>query len=755
MAGGKKSKSTKKFEKNHLKDTLERRKDFAKVKQRHRANEKRKQKAVKRSEEDDAPKKASKANGVKSVDDAMNDDAYFQGDLDILDNKKKQKKTQPAHPTTGKRKRDSESPVVSHDEVEDENQEDDDDLEASDDGSDDVDAHKDQISALAEKDPEFYKYLQENDAELLDFDADDDLAGVEALSEEEDERRSTKKAKTKSAVQEDEEPESETKVTRQMITKWRKAMTEKHSVRATRQVVLAFRAAAHVNDGDENEYKFSIPSSDVYHDVLTAALKDVPVVLQHHLPVKETGAGKVRVPTESSKFNTLSPLIKSHASSVHHLLNTLSDPATLRLTLQSFEPLMPYLLQFRKFLKLIIKSLVSIWSDNSNNEATRISSFLIIRRLMVIGDSGLREAVLKSVYEGIVRGSRNTTIHTLSGINLMKNSAAEIWGLDQKVGYTTGFNFIRQLAMHLRTNVTKPTKDSYKTIYNWQYIHSLDFWSRVLATHCNSLVEAQAGKGSQLRPLIYPVVQITLGVMRLIPTSSYFPLRFHLIRSLLRISQATGTYIPLSSSLLEVLQSVEMKKPPKPSTLRPLDFTHNYRAPTSHLRTRVYQDGVAEQVVELLSEFFVLWTKSIAFPELQLPVVVMLKRWLRSMNSRTSGNKNTKINQSVLLLVQKLESNARWIEERRNKVTFAPRDRAEVDAFLKDELWDATPLGAFVVGQRKTREERKRVLEEGKKEDERKKKERKVKEDDDLEMDDVDGEVDEEGSEVDDDEDED
>ena len=117
------------------------------------------------------------------------------------------------------------------------------------------------------------------------------------------------------------------------------------------------------------------------------------------------------------------------------------------------------------------------------------------------------------------------------------------------------------------------------------------------------------------------------------------------------------------------------------------------------------------------------------------------------MNSKTTGNKNAKVNQSILLLVQKLESNAKWIEERRNKVTFAPKDRAEVDNFLKDVEWDQTPLGAFVVGQRKTREERKRVLEQGRKEDERR---RKGKDDDkeDLEM----GGVDEVQSDDDDDE---
>jgi nucleolar complex protein 2 len=339
---------------------------------------------------------------------------------------------------------------------------------------------------------------------------------------------------------------------------------------------------------------------------------------------------------------------------------------------------------------------------------------------MVIGDAGIREAVLKSTYEGVIKGSRNTTIHTLAGINLMKNSAAEIWGIDQKVSYTTGFTFIRQLAIHLRGNITKPTKDSYKTIYNWQFVHSLDFWSRVLSNHCNSLLEAQNGKQSQLRPLIYPVVQITLGVMRLIPTSTYFPLRFQLMRSLLRISQSTETYIPLSAALLEVLNSAEMKKPAKTATLRPLDFASNIRAPTSYLKTKVYQEGVGEQVFELFSEFFVLWTKSIAYPELQLPAIVMLKRWLKTA-SKPGGNKNGKVNQLLLLLVQKSEANARWIEERRNKVNFSPKDRAQVEGFLKEVEWKETPLGAFVVGQRQLREERKKVLDQGRKEQERKK----------------------------------
>jgi nucleolar complex protein 2 len=750
-------KSTRKFEKNHLKDTLEKRKAGAKIKQRQQVKAKKQARNAKDAEflggkdggEEPKKPKISKEDpfGKMSVDE------FFQGRFEIPEmSAKKSKKAVPGK--LGKRKRsepeeeDDDSSEASFEEAPV--------LSDSEDGGEEEDEtgmSKGAMDALAEKDPEFYKYLKENDPEALDFDEDADLAEVDGLSDNETEaQHKRKKQKKAKKVQVDEEEEDETEdlaeITKAMVTKWTKAMKEQHSLRAMRQVVLAFRAAAHVNEDEGKEYKYTISSPDVYHDLLVTALKNIPEVLNHHLPVKESAAGKVRVSTDSKKFKTLTALLKSHSSSVHHLLTTLSDESTLKLTLSSITPLLPYLLSFKKVLKNIVKSVVDVWSDSSSAEATRITAFLVVRRLTVIGDPGLREAVLKTVYQGLIKGSRHTTIHTIQGINLMKNSAAELWGIDQAVGYTTGFTFIRQLAIHLRSSITNNQKESYKTVYNWQYVHSLDFWSCVLSEHCSPVKEAESGKESQLRPLIYPAVQVTLGAMRLIPTATYFPLRFHMIRSLLRISRATGTYIPLASALLEVLNSAEMKKPPKPSTLKSLDFASNYKAQKSYLRTRVYQDGVGEQVAELLSEFFVLWSTNIAFPELALPVIVMLKRWLKEVNNKGSGNKNNKINSGILLVIQKLETNGKWIEERRAKVDFAPNDRAGVEGFLKGFEWEKTPLGAFVVGQRKQREEKARLMEEGRREEDRKRKldreKEKAGEGSDEDMEDVDEDYDSE-----------
>ncbi|PNS21636.1 hypothetical protein CAC42_995 [Sphaceloma murrayae] len=700
-------KATRKFEQRHLKDTLKRRKDGAKVKQRHALNAKKKARKAEMNPvvDENAQAGAKSRKEIKDQSDAkdfesMNVDDFFQGGLDIDELAPKGSKGK-------KRKRgdvNGDSAALSEG--------------SSDSGSEDgqdLEGHKQQLSNLAEKDPDFYKYLEENDPDLLDLEKAD-FDDLELSDGESEEKSKPKKAK----LADDDTTEDENEVTKVLLKKWEKSLVEQHSLRASREVVLAFRAAAHSADEEDKTFKYNVSSPEVYHELLVLALNRVPDVLQHHLPVKESASGKLRLATESKKFGTLSPLIKSYLSTLVYLLSYLTDPLTLRMTLASVETLLPYTLSFKKLVRDLAKTVVNVWSTSSYADSSRLAAFLVLRKLIVVGDPSIRESVLKSVYQGFVKGSRNTTIHTLAGINLMKNSAAELWGLDSGIGYTSGFGFIRQLAVHLRSTITKNSNDSYKLVYNWQYIHSLDFWSRVLSSHCDSLTEAKQGQASPLRPLVYPVVQVTLGALRLIPTAAYFPLRFHLTRALLRLSSSTGTYIPLAATLHEVLQSAEMRKPPKGSSLKALDFSVTIRAPKSYLGTRIYQDGIGEQVQELLGEFFVLWTKSIAFPELALPVVILLKRWLKEVGPHSKHpNQNSKVSGMMGLVVQKLEGNIKWIEERRAKVDFAPNNRAGVESFLRDVEWNKTPLGAFVGGQRKVREERGKMLEEARREEER------------------------------------
>ena len=725
MAPGKRNlKATKKFEKKHLTGVLDKRKAGAKVKQRKQMLDKKKQRRAKDAEsisankDDEAKKPAAKGKKVNE----MSVDDFFNGGFDeIIEDKKAGK--------SGKRKRDGRAAEDNQDDSDDSMGEQPvaNDSDDNEDDGEDLGMSKKTMDELAEKDPEFYKFLKENDPEVLDFDDNADLAEVDALSgddEEEQEEEQPKKKKQKKDKKAEAVAQGN-ELTRELVASWKKAMADRHSLRAARQVVLAFRCAAHLNEDDEEEsqQRYVINSPEVFNDILLLALKEIPAVMNHHLPVKESASGRVHVQTESKKFHTLSLLLKTYTSSIMHLLSTLSDDKTLKLTLSSITPILPYLLSFKKLVKALAKSVVNFWAQPASSETTKITAFLVLRRLVVIGDKGIRETVLKAVYQGLIQGCRVTNANTVQGINLMKNSAAELWGIDQAVGYTTAFSFIRQLAIHLRNSIVHNKNDAFRIVYNWQYTHSLDFWSCVLAEHCSPLKEAEAGKESQLKLLIYPLVQVTLGAMRLIPTAVYFPFRFHLIRSLLRVSRATGTYIPLASPLIEVLSSAEMKKAPKAASLKPFDFATSYKAPKSYLRTRVFQDGVGEQLVELLSEYFMLWATSIAFPELALPVIIQLKRWLKQARNKNAGNKNAKLASQLILLVQKIEANCKFIEEKRAKVEFAPKDRTQVEAFLRDFDVAKTPLGAYVVGQRKARAERAKLLEEARREDDRKRRE--------------------------------
>lgn len=96
----------------------------------------------------------------------------------------------------------------------------------------------------------------------------------------------------------------------------------------------------------------------------------------------------------------------------------------------------------------------------------------------------------------------------------MKNSASELYTIDHSVAYQHAFGYIRQLAILLRNSMKVKSKESYKQVYNWQYVHSVDFWALVLARACDKQTEAKRGTESELRPLVYPLVQVSMGAIK-------------------------------------------------------------------------------------------------------------------------------------------------------------------------------------------------------------------------------------------------
>ncbi len=277
------TKATKKFEKKHLKDVLKRRKEFAKVKQRHQVRENKRARTAKSSVGDNELAEGQdhnqglNGNGEKDALAHMSVDDFFQTGVDIPTKPKpiRKRKGKTADASNGSSKRKLEDV---------ENEEDSDKSSAHSveqnpilpgsspepDSGDDEPEHREQLEALAEKDPSFYDFLKENDAELLDFANDADLAELDRLSGSDVDTSAQKKPsrraqKTKISdvdSDENEEARGRNKVTSSMVKKWQVAMTEKHSLTATKEVVLAFRAAAHMGNDESKEFKYHITNPD-------------------------------------------------------------------------------------------------------------------------------------------------------------------------------------------------------------------------------------------------------------------------------------------------------------------------------------------------------------------------------------------------------------------------------------------------------------------------------------------------------------
>ncbi|GAA5832080.1 hypothetical protein JCM11251_002810 [Rhodosporidiobolus azoricus] len=582
--------------------------------------------------------------------------------------------------------------------------------------------HMADLRALAEKDPDFYKYLQENDAELLGFEeGGDDVAmdqddSEDHEDEDEEEGGKSKKGKGKERATK----KKETVLTKEILRGWQKSILETRSLRSLRRLLHAFRSAAThgaVPDDanamstpdDEKTERYEIQSPAIFQKVVVTALKYTPVVLASYAPYKEVG-GKYKLASNTKNYATAQRLIKSYFVSLQALLETTPRESDIpALAVSESGKLVPWIVGNRKVARGWVKMLLNLY--DSSTDSVRVAAFLALRKLAVAADHSLRESVLKGAYATFLSSARQTSVYTLPSITLMKNSASELFLLPGKqeteLSYQLAFSYIRQLAILLRKGVKDATKEAYKSVYNWQFVHAVDFWSLVLSGAGDKQRVQEQGE-SPLQQLAYPLIQVALGAIRLVPTSRYFPLRFHLLRSLLRLVQRTGVFIPLAPPLFEILDSPELSKRSKPSSLKPLDWDYYLKCPTAYQRTRVYADALVDEAVFLLAEYYTALSTSIAFPELALPAVVALRRTAK--RAATSGTQ-ARLGATLKTLVEKFESSSKWIEQKRENVEFAPNKRDKVDRFLQHDSTEKTPLGTHLKVLRKQREVRKKNME--------------------------------------------
>ena len=543
-----------------------------------------------------------------------------------------------------------------------------------------------QLDKLAESDPDFHKYLKENESALLEFGEDEELEN-DNMDEDDDKEQDVQKSKR--------EDDDKFLLTPQRLEQLEQGAFASHSIKGLKRIISAYKTACHLSDvstqqqedsDDEGAPKkkreFQITSPVVFDRLMAICLTSCSEEFRKHLLEEkytkneepdedQNGSADKKLDvnrplnpklfTKSSHWHTLRPYLESFLRSTLHLLSEAGKEANLlKFVLQALSNYVPFLSVFPKISKTMLKTCVKLWSaplDTSvEYQVVRLQAFLRIRQLAITQPYPFIEDCLKMTYLSYAQRSRFGTASNVTTVlptlTFMGNCIVELYTLDYASAYQHAFVYIRQLALHLRTALMKKTKESLAQVYCWQYMHCLKLWVAVLSAACGkhgstesaaSKLGGGVGKDDEahlLRSLVYPLTELILGVTRLVPITKYTPLRLHCVRLLQQLASSTESFIPTTFLLLGVLDSKEIRSKPmrddgkgkgkknkSKSTVRGIRLPLILKLPKEGtLRTVEQLDAVLKETFSLLNREIDLYRYSPGFPEFTYVIQSRLRK---------------------------------------------------------------------------------------------------------------------------------
>ncbi|XP_026487325.2 nucleolar complex protein 2 homolog [Vanessa tameamea] len=538
--------------------------------------------------------------------------------------------------------------------------------------------HKKSLEKLKKIDPDFYNFLEENDENLLNFEAD---SADDASDKDEDDKTHIPGPITGDSDESDFEEEGakpvQGRVTLKMVAQWQAELQGdgKIKLKSLTTIIKVFNAAmlrATSEDGT-TEGEFKVEGSSVFNAVIQMCVLYLPAAIKKYLGMEQSG----KDPQKCKHFIKIKGPLVSYLKDLLKLLGGITSDNILTVLLKHLHQMSVYIACFNSISKQALKKLIMLWSNSE--ETVRVLAFLCILRITRNQQAALLNLVLKAMYLTYVKNCKFVSPSTWPGINFMRRSLVEMFTLDLNVAYHHVFLYIRQLAIHLRNAIVVQKIENRQAVYNWQFVNSLHLWA--------DLISATSNK-PQLQPLLYPLVMVITHTIKLVPTHQYYPLRFHCVEILINLSKESDTFIPVLPFLVEVLTTYDFNKKHKKVSMKPLDFSCVLRLAKSQLAENGFKDSVIDRVYGLLLEYMANQSYSIAFPDISLLAIMQIKQFLKSCSV---SNYTKRLRQ----LLEKIEENSKFIERERAKVSFALSDDKMVAAWEARIKTKGTPLLTF------------------------------------------------------------
>jgi nucleolar complex protein 2 len=283
---------------------------------------------------------------------------------------------------------------------------------------------KKELEKLSKTDPDFHKYLKENESSLLEFgnDDDDDMddgeeedyvqdedAMGEILSDDDNEDKEVTDESIKKQFEKQQRmQENKFLLTPQRLEQVEQSAFEFHSIKGLKRIISAFRTACHLSDANRKDEdvdsddeeamrsrkkEFQITSPVVFDRLMSVCLVNCQQEFYYHLLENKSGKGQAAEgdgdeesesgsedeeekesfdenkpinPSKLSKsphWSKVGPSMESFLKSTLHLLSEAGKDANLlKFVLTALSKYVTYLTAFPKITKKLLKICVKLWS---------------------------------------------------------------------------------------------------------------------------------------------------------------------------------------------------------------------------------------------------------------------------------------------------------------------------------------------------------------------------------------------------------
>lgn len=537
--------------------------------------------------------------------------------------------------------------------------------------------HKSELKKLRKQDPEFFEFLQENDADLLEFDDDD--------AEEED-------FDGDESFQFGNRPKEEltSEVLKQTVERARKG-----ALKDIKLLQGMFKLACNPTiDSDDNEEEeeqgripFTISSPEIYEEVMTNAIQHVHLswarFLQVVTPLQSKAIAKLSANKKWRKlqssvlgfFKTICTMLQSIGTMDRHHQVAL-------FLLRSLESYIPYLAPLprltRSLAKLLSGMLTARINDNAQNEdnkhnfnEVRGQVLLRLRQMSIQVPGNAGEEAFRLVYLHFARACKTCTEMNSENIAFIVRCITELYKSDAAMAYQQAFLYIRQLALHLRVAFIKKGDKAIAPVRSWQYMHCIRLWTSVICT--------MPSEGRGLGVLVYPLVQIMQGMLTAVQSPYFAPMRFHLTQCAHQLAAHSQMFIPMSLPLTELLEYQEFFNKPTPSTDAPPKLQYLLTLPPNSWGKKVVKETVLQEIVRLLRIEAELYKAHPGFPE----YVFIIQRRLRTFAKKTTMGQHRELTR---VLADQLADMANVTKQDRLQAGSVPIETTTFEPLLGDNM---------------------------------------------------------------------